>query len=54
VLPNFQKIDKWTKDGTKVNRLLYTGNGLARAYFVFERAIKHRPRIRLTIRRARG
>jgi hypothetical protein len=30
--------------------LLYAGNSLGRAQAVFENAIKHRPRIRLTIR----
>jgi hypothetical protein len=47
---NFYKVEKWTKDGTKVDRLLYAGNSLRRARSVFESAIKHRPRIRLTIR----
>jgi hypothetical protein len=43
-------FEKWTKDGTKVDRLLYAGNSLSRARSLFDRAIKHRPRIRLTIR----
>jgi hypothetical protein len=47
---NFYKVEKWTKDGSKVDSLLYGGNSLTRARAVFERAIKHRPRIRLTIR----
>jgi hypothetical protein len=47
---NFYKVEKWTKDGTKVDRMLYAGNDLGRAQSVFEAAIKHRPRIRLTIR----
>jgi hypothetical protein len=47
---NFYKVEKWTRDGTKVDSLLYAGNGLDRAQAVFESAIKHRPRIRLTIR----
>jgi hypothetical protein len=34
----------------KVDRLLYAGNNLERARDVFASAIKHRPRIRLTIR----
>jgi hypothetical protein len=33
-----------------VDGLLYAGNSLEKARSVFERAIKHRPRIRLTIR----
>jgi hypothetical protein len=47
---NFYKIEKWTKDGTKVDRLLYAGNNLKKARELFAAAIKHRPRIRLTIR----
>jgi hypothetical protein len=47
---NFYKVEKWTRDGTKVDSLLYARNSLGRARAVFERAIKHRPRIRLTIR----
>ena len=47
---NFYKVEKWTKDGTKVDRLLYAGNNLGRAQEIFASAIKHRPRIRLTIR----
>jgi len=55
--PHFRKsaisgsvVEKWTRDGTKVDSLLYAGNSLGRARSVFEHAIKHRPRIRLTIR----
>ena len=47
---NFYKVEKWTKDGTKVDRLLYAGNNLEKASKIFVEAIKHRPRIRLTIR----
>jgi hypothetical protein len=47
---NFYKVEKWTRDGTKVDSLLYAGNSLGRARSVFEQAIKYRPRIRLTIR----
>ena len=47
---NFYKVEKWTKDGTKVDRLLYAGNSLAKAQELFAWAIKHRPRIRLTLR----
>ena len=46
----FYKVEKWTRDGTKVDSLLYAGNSLGRARSVFEGAIKHRPPIRLTIR----
>jgi thiamine monophosphate kinase len=47
---NFYKVEKWTRNGTKVGSLLYAGNNLGRARAVFERSIKHRRRIRLTIR----
>ena len=47
---NFYKLEKWTKDGSKVDRLLYAGNNLDKARLLFQAAIKHRPRIRLTIR----
>jgi hypothetical protein len=46
----FYKVEQWTRDGSKVDRLLYAGNSLAKAEDIFARAIKHRPRIRLTIR----
>ena len=36
--------------GMKVDRLLYAGNNLEKARKLFADAIKHRPRIRLTIR----
>jgi hypothetical protein len=40
---------------TKIDSLLYAGNSLAKAQELFAGAIKHRPRIRLTLRqRARG
>jgi hypothetical protein len=45
---NFYKVEKWTRDGTKVDSLLYAGNNLEKARDVFARAIKHRPRIKLT------
>jgi hypothetical protein len=47
---NFYKVEKWTKGGGKVDRLLYAGNDLDKAREIFTAAIKHRPRIRLTIR----
>jgi hypothetical protein len=47
---NYYKVEKWTKDGAKVDRLLYAGNSLSRAQSVFDAAVKHRPPIRLTIR----
>lgn len=47
---NFYKIEKWTRDGTKVDRLMYAGNNFDKAQTIFAEAVKHRPRIRLTIR----
>jgi hypothetical protein len=47
---NFYKVEKWTRDGMKVDSLLYAGNYIDKARDVFAKAIKHRPRIRLTIR----
>ena len=47
---NFYKVEKWTKDGSKVDHMLYAGSSLAPAPAVGAAAVKHRPRIRLTIR----
>jgi hypothetical protein len=47
---NFYKVEKWTKDGSKVDRMLYAGNNLEKAKEIFAEAVKHRPRIKLTIR----
>jgi hypothetical protein len=47
---SYYKVEKWTKVGTKVDRMLYAGNNLKKASELFAAAIKHRPRIRLTIR----
>jgi hypothetical protein len=47
---NFYKVEKWTKDGSRVERMLYAGSNLDKARELFAAAIKHRPRIKLTIR----
>jgi hypothetical protein len=47
---NYYKVEKWTKDGSKVDRTLYAGNNPDRARQLFTEAVKHRPRIKLTIR----
>jgi hypothetical protein len=47
---NFYMVEKLTKDGKQVDRLLYASNNLDKAREMFITAIKHRPRIRLTIR----
>ena len=46
----FYKVEQWSRDGMHVERLLYAGNNLAKAEDIFARAVKHRPRIRLTLR----
>jgi hypothetical protein len=45
---NFYKVEKWTKDGTRVDRMVYLLP--ARRGRFSAAAIYHRPRIRLTIR----
>ncbi len=47
---NFYKVEKWTRDGTRIDSLLYAGDNLEKARSLFAKAIKHRPKIRLTIR----
>jgi hypothetical protein len=47
---NYYKVEKWTNDGSKVDRMLYAGSNLDKARQLFAEAVKHRPRIRLTIR----
>jgi hypothetical protein len=47
---NFYAVEKWTKDGSRVDRMLFPGSNLDRAREIFNAAVKHRPRIRLTIR----
>jgi hypothetical protein len=47
---NYYKVEKWTKDGSKVDRMLYAGSNLAKTRDIYTAAIKHRPRIRPTIR----
>ena len=47
---NFYKVEKWSRDGPRVELMLYAGNSLDKARRIFERTTKHRPRIKLTIR----
>jgi hypothetical protein len=44
---NFYKVEKWTKDGSAVDSLLFAGSNLDKARKVFQEEIKHGPRIRL-------
>jgi hypothetical protein len=46
---NYYKVEKWNKAG-RVERLLYAGSDLGKAQAVYFAEIKHRPRIKLTIR----
>jgi hypothetical protein len=47
---NFYKVEKWSRDGPRVELILYAGNNLDKARRILERTAKHRPRIRLMIR----
>jgi hypothetical protein len=47
---NFYKVEKWSRDGQRVNEMLFAGNSLAKAQRIFERFIERRPRSRLLIR----
>jgi hypothetical protein len=47
---NYYEVEKWTRGGSKVDRMLYAGNNLERAKDIFAEAVKQRPRIKLTIR----
>ena len=40
---NFYKIEKWTKDGSKVEHMLYAGSNLDKAREIFAAAISSRP-----------
>ena len=41
---NFYKVELWTKEDQRVERLLHAGNRIDEARAVFAAAIKHRPR----------
>jgi hypothetical protein len=47
---NFYKVEKWTKDGMRIDGLIYAGNSLRKARLIFLRMTERRPRIKLTIR----
>src|SRR6185436_9722053 len=47
---NFYKVEKWSRDGLRVELMLYAGNNLDKARRIFERTSRQRPRTRLTIR----
>jgi hypothetical protein len=47
---HFCKVEKWSRDGLRVELVLYAVSNLDKARRIFERATKHRPRARLIIR----
>jgi hypothetical protein len=47
---NSYKVEKWSRDGQRIEEMLLAGNSLAKARRIFERFITKRPRSRLTIR----
>ena len=47
---NCYKVEKWSRDGQRIEELLFAGNSLAKAQRIFERFVTKRPRSRLTIR----
>jgi hypothetical protein len=47
---NFYKVEAWSRDGMRIDALLYAGSNLDKAREIFVTTVKHRPRIRLTIR----
>ena len=47
---NFYKVERWSKDDQRIERMLSAGNSLDKAREIFDAEVKRRPRIRLTIR----
>ena len=47
---NFYKVEAWSQDGMRIDALLYAANHLDKAGEIFVTTVKHRPRIKLTIR----
>jgi hypothetical protein len=41
---NFYKVEKWSRDGLRVELMLYAGNSLDKARVIFKRTTKHGPR----------
>jgi hypothetical protein len=41
---NFYKVEKWPKDGHRVERMLFAGNSLNRAREIFKAEARRRPR----------
>ena len=47
---NFYKVEQWSRDGRRVERMLFAGNSLDSARAVFQAEVRRRPRSRYTIR----
>jgi hypothetical protein len=47
---NFYKVEKWSKDDHRMERMLWAGNSIEKAREIFNAEVKRRPRIRLTMR----
>jgi hypothetical protein len=47
---NFYKVEKWSRDGLRVELMLYAGSSLDKAQRIFAQIVKQRPGIRLTVR----
>ena len=46
---NFYKVEQWSRDGQRIERMLFAGNSLDRAREIFKAEIRRRPRGRYTI-----
>jgi hypothetical protein len=46
----FYKVEKWTRDGMQIERMIYAGNSVDRAREIFAGVVKRRPRGRYMIR----
>jgi hypothetical protein len=47
---NYYKVEQWSRDGIRVERMLHAGSSLDRARAIFQAEIRRRPRGRYTIR----
>ena len=47
---NFYKVEASSRDGTRIDALLYAGNNLRKVRGIFLTTVRQRPHIRLTIR----
>jgi len=46
---NCYKVEKWIRDGQRVNEMLFAGSSLAKVQRIFGRFIQKRPRSKLSI-----